>query len=56
MANNNEKTCLMTDCSGVNKNGPGRFRSKMNEDTFEVNTLLRQNCASNDSSENFGSG
>ena len=26
-----------------------RVRSKINEDTFEANTLLRQNSASNDS-------
>ena len=87
MANDNEKLCLTIDCSGINNNGPGRFRteannpdkqacyfngqknnqmfnvftstrtnqqetekgiyfqidrvrSKTNEDTFEVNTLL----------------
>ena len=27
----------------------------MNEDTFEANTSLRQNCASNDSSKEFES-
>ena len=96
LAHDNEKTCLTIDCSGVNKNESGRFRteannpdkqvwyfngqnndqilnifastrinmqetgkgiyfqfervrSKINEDTFEANTLLRQNSASNDS-------
>ena len=29
LANDNEKTCLTTDCSGVNKNGPGRFRQRV---------------------------
>ena len=28
-----------------------RVRSKMNKDTFEANTLLRQNSTSNDSSK-----
>ena len=31
-----------------------RIRNKINEDTFETNTLLRQNSASNDSSKTFG--
>ena len=35
----------MIDCSGVN-----------HKDTFEANTLLRQNGASNDSPKKFGSG
>ena len=26
LANQDEKTCLTTDCSGNNKNGPGRYR------------------------------
>ena len=103
MANGNEKTCLTIDCTGVNKNGPGRFRteannpdkhvcylngqnndqmfnvfmsakinkqktqkgiyfqidrvrSKTNQATFAVNTLLQQNCASNNSSKKLGSG
>ena len=45
MASDNEKTCLMIDCSGVN-----------HKDTFEANTLLRQNGANNDSPKKFGSG
>ena len=32
------------------------IKSKMNENTFEANTLLRQNGASNDNSKKFGSG
>ena len=28
LANRNEKICLTIDCSGVNVNGPGRFRTK----------------------------
>ena len=28
LANDNEKTCLTIDCSGINKNGPGRFRTE----------------------------
>ena len=103
LANDNEKTCLTTDCSGVNKNGPGRFRtegnnldkqvcyfngqnndqmfnvftstrinkqetekdicfqidrvrSKTNEDTFEANTLLRQNGPSKLAKPRFLSG
>ena len=27
LANNSENACLMIDCSGVNKNGPGMFRT-----------------------------
>ena len=30
------------------------IRNKINEDTFEANTLLRQNSQSNDSSKTFG--
>ena len=103
LGNGNEKTCLTIDCTGVNKNGPGRFRteannphkqvcylngqnndqmfdvfmsakinkqetqkgiyfqidrvrSKTNQDTFAANTLLQQNCASNNSSKKFRSG
>ena len=37
LANDNEKTCLTTDCSGINKNGPGRFRT-------EGNNLDKQVC------------
>ena len=33
-----------------------KVRSKANENTFEANTSLRQNDASNDSSKKFGSG
>ena len=33
-----------------------RVKSKMNEDAFKANTLLRENDASNDSSKKFGSG
>ena len=103
LANDNEKTCFIIDCSGVNKNGPGRFRTEANnpekqvcyfnmqnndqmfndfiankinqqdsekgiylqidrvksktiEEKLEVNTLLRQNGATNDSSKIFGGG
>ena len=31
LANENEKTCLTVDCSRINTNGPGRFRTKANE-------------------------
>ena len=34
MASNNEKTCLTIDCGGVDKNGPGMFRT---EDDFPTN-------------------
>ena len=30
LANDDEKTCLTIDCSGINKNGPGRFRTEAN--------------------------
>ena len=103
MTNDNEKTCYTIECSGVNGNGPARFRTEANnpdkqvcyfngqnidqmfnaftstrinqqeteksnyfqtdsvrkktkEDTFEANTLLRQNGARNDNSKEFGGG
>ena len=28
LANQDEKTCLTIDCSGNNKNGPGRYRTQ----------------------------
>ena len=28
LANQDEKTCLSIDCSGNNKNGPGRYRTQ----------------------------
>ena len=34
LASNDEKTCLATDCGGVDKNGPGMFRT---EDDFPTN-------------------
>ena len=34
LASNNEKTCLTIDCGGVDKNGPGMFRT---EDDFPTN-------------------
>ena len=30
MASNDEKTCLTTDCGGVDKNGPVMFRTEAN--------------------------
>ena len=30
LSNNNEKTCLTIDCSGINKNGLDRFRTEAN--------------------------
>ena len=28
LANRNDRVCLTLDCSGINKNGPGRFRTE----------------------------
>ena len=36
MAIDNEKTCLTIDCSGVNKNRPGRFRTEANNPDKQV--------------------
>ena len=42
MANDNEKTCLTIDCSGINKNGPGRFRTEANNPDKQVCYFNRQ--------------
>ena len=36
LANDKEKTCLTIDCSGVNKNGLGRFRTEANNPEKQV--------------------
>ena len=36
LANINDKICLTTDSSGVNKDGPGRFRTKDDNPEFQV--------------------
>ena len=36
MANTNDKICLTIDSSGVNKDGPGKFRTKVDNLEFQV--------------------
>ena len=36
LANTNDKICLTIDSSGVNKDGPGRFRTKADNSEFQV--------------------
>ena len=36
MVNGNEKTCLTIDCSGINKNGPDKFRTEANNPDKQV--------------------
>ena len=36
LANEYEKTCLTIDCSGINTNGPGRFRTKANNPEKQI--------------------
>ena len=36
LANTNEKLCLTINSSGVNKDGPGRFRTKADNPEFQV--------------------
>ena len=36
LANTNEKLCLTINSSGVNKDGPGRFRTKADNPKFQV--------------------
>ena len=43
LVNNNEKTCLTIDCSGINKNGPGRFRTEDNSNEKQVCYFKMQN-------------
>ena len=43
LVNNNEKTCLTIDCSGINKNVPGRFRTEDNSNEKQVCYFNMQN-------------
>ena len=43
LANDNENTCLMIECSGINKNGPGRFRTEANNPNKQVCYFNGQN-------------
>ena len=43
MASNKEKACLTSDCGGVDKNGPGRFRTEANHPDKKVRYLYGQN-------------
>ena len=36
LVNTNDKICLTIDSSGVNKDGPGRFRTKADNPEFQV--------------------
>ena len=36
LANENEKVCLTLDCSNINKDGPGRFRTEADNPEFQV--------------------
>ena len=36
LANTDERHCLTTDCSGVNKNGPGRYRTQADDPEKQV--------------------
>ena len=43
LTNDIEKTCLTIDCSGVNGNGPGRFRTEANNPDKQVCYFNGQN-------------
>ena len=36
LANRNDRVCLTLDCSGINKNGPGRFRTEADKPDFQT--------------------
>ena len=36
LANTNKRHCLKIDCSGVNKNGPGRYRTQADNPDRQV--------------------
>ena len=36
LANRNNRFCLTLDCSGINKDGPGRFRTKADKPNFQT--------------------
>ena len=36
LANRNNRVCLTLDCSGINKDGPGRFRTKADKPDFQT--------------------
>ena len=36
LANQDERNCLTIDCSGINKNGPGRYRTKADNPEQQV--------------------
>ena len=36
LANTDERYCLTTDCSGVNKNGPGRYRTQADDPEKQI--------------------
>ena len=43
LANNSEKVCLTIDCSGINKNGQGRFRTEANKPEKQISHFNAQN-------------
>ena len=43
LANDNEKRCLTIESSGINKNGPGRFRTEANNADKQVCYFNGQN-------------
>ena len=36
VANRDDRLCLTTDCSGINKDGPGRFRTEADNPEFQT--------------------
>ena len=36
LANRNDRVCLTLDCSGTNKDGTGRFRTKVDKPDFQM--------------------
>ena len=36
LANTDERCCLTIDCSGVNKNGPGRYRTQADDPEKQI--------------------
>ena len=36
LANRNDRVCLTLDCSGINKDGPGRFRTDADKPNFQI--------------------
>ena len=48
MANRNDRVCLTLDCSGTNKDGPGRFRTKVDKPDFQMRLFANDEWSYNE--------